>query len=70
MSHKSANELTPPAEQIARFRRDLEAVTGRVPDDAHPLGVAVSGGGDSLALLLLAAAAFPGAVLAATVDHG
>lgn len=35
-----------------------------------PLGVAVSGGPDSLALLLLAQAAFPGRVLAATVDHG
>ncbi|MEE1878448.1 tRNA lysidine(34) synthetase TilS [Altererythrobacter litoralis] len=34
------------------------------------LGVAVSGGPDSLALLLLAAAARPGAIEAATVDHG
>jgi tRNA(Ile)-lysidine synthase len=34
------------------------------------LGVAVSGGPDSLALLLLAAAAYPGRVAAATVDHG
>jgi tRNA(Ile)-lysidine synthase len=33
------------------------------------LGVAVSGGPDSLALLLLAAAARPGLVEAATVDH-
>ncbi len=32
--------------------------------------MAVSGGGDSLALLLLAHAAFPGGVEAATVDHG
>jgi tRNA(Ile)-lysidine synthase len=38
-------------------------VTGR-------FGVAVSGGPDSLALLLLAASAFPGQVQAATVDHG
>nr|WP_294809997.1 tRNA lysidine(34) synthetase TilS [uncultured Sphingomonas sp.] len=70
MSRKSANELTPPAELIARFRRDLEAITGRVPDAGHKLGVAVSGGADSLALLLLAAAAYPGHVVAATVDHG
>ena len=34
------------------------------------LAVAVSGGGDSLALLLLAARAFPGRVTALTVDHG
>ncbi len=34
------------------------------------LGIAVSGGPDSLALLLLAAAARPGAIEAATVDHG
>ena len=34
------------------------------------LGLAVSGGGDSLALLLLAHAALPGRVKAATVDHG
>lgn len=35
-----------------------------------PLAVAVSGGPDSLALLLLAHAARPGRVIAATVDHG
>nr|WP_281384469.1 tRNA lysidine(34) synthetase TilS [Novosphingobium flavum] len=34
------------------------------------LGLAVSGGPDSLALLLLAAKALPGRVEAATVDHG
>lgn len=34
------------------------------------MALAVSGGPDSLALLLLAAAAFPGNVIAATVDHG
>lgn len=33
------------------------------------LGIAVSGGPDSLALLLLAQAAFPGRIAAATVDH-
>ncbi|MDQ3139171.1 MAG: asparagine synthase-related protein, partial [Pseudomonadota bacterium] len=52
---------------VARFRADLERLIG----DAHtPLGVAVSGGPDSLALLLLAAAACPDRVHAATVDHG
>ena len=54
-------------EQVARFRADLEALTGGPPDR---LGVAVSGGPDSLALLLLAGAAYPGRVHAATVDHG
>lgn len=34
------------------------------------IGLAVSGGPDSLALLLLAAAAVPGRIEAATVDHG
>jgi tRNA(Ile)-lysidine synthase len=56
----------PDAALLARFRRDLAAVAG----DAEPLAVAVSGGPDSLALLLLAAAARPGAIRAATVDHG
>jgi len=54
-------------EQVARFRADLEALTGGAPER---LGVAVSGGSDSLALLLLADAAYPGRVHAATVDHG
>ncbi len=49
-----------------RFTDCLHALG--VPADA-PLGVAVSGGPDSLALLLLAAAARPGLVHAATVDH-
>jgi tRNA(Ile)-lysidine synthase len=54
-------------EQVARFRADLEKLTGGVPER---LGLAVSGGPDSLALLLLAHAAFPDRVQAATVDHG
>lgn len=49
-----------------RFERDLRAL---VPDFDR-LGLAVSGGPDSLALLLLAHAAFPGRIAAATVDHG
>ena len=51
----------------ARFRADLEGLTGGPP---HRLALAVSGGADSLALLLLGHAAFPGRVHAATVDHG
>jgi tRNA(Ile)-lysidine synthase len=56
--------LTPA--QVARFRVDTLALTGRVPGS---MGLAVSGGGDSLAMLLLADAAFPGQVEVATVDH-
>lgn len=51
---------------IERFRGDLDALLSR---EAR-IGVAVSGGPDSLALLLLAAAARPGQVEAATIDHG
>lgn len=50
----------------ARFTADLAALwsgTGQ-------LGLAVSGGPDSLALLLLARAALPDRIAAATVDHG
>lgn len=53
-----------------RFR---EAVTALVPDFKNSdeiLGLAVSGGPDSLALLLLAHASFPGRIAAASVDHG
>ena len=53
-------------ELTRRFERDLAALT----PNPGKIGVAVSGGPDSLALLLLAAAARPGAVEAATVDHG
>lgn len=54
----------PPLESmlVARFRGTLASEPG-------PFGLAVSGGPDSLALLLLAAASFPGRVRAATVDH-
>ncbi len=53
-------------ERVERFRADLAALAGPAP---AAFGVAVSGGPDSLALLLLAAAAFPGQIEAATVDH-
>jgi tRNA(Ile)-lysidine synthase len=54
----------PTPDRIHRFRRDLAALA-----DADRLAVAVSGGPDSLALLLLAHAALPGRIEAATVDH-
>lgn len=50
---------------IARFAADLDVLV----QPGEPIGVAVSGGPDSVALLLLAAAARPGLVEAATVDH-
>lgn len=40
------------------------------PPEGAPIALAVSGGADSMAMLLLAATAFPGGVIAATVDHG
>src|SRR5262245_4822549 len=54
------------AEAIDRFAADLDAL---IPPGAR-IGIAVSGGPDSLALLLLAAKARPNAIEAATVDHG
>ena len=54
---------------VERFGGDLAHVLGgAVPPDA-PIALAVSGGPDSMAMLALAAAAFPGQVHAATVDH-
>jgi tRNA(Ile)-lysidine synthase len=55
-----------PDRTLDRFRSDLDAL---VPPGTR-IGIAVSGGPDSLALLLLAAQARPGEVEAATVDHG
>ena len=54
------------AEAIERFAAELDALA---PGDT-PIGIAVSGGPDSMALLLLASAARPGRIEAATVDHG
>ena len=51
---------------VERFTHDLDAL---VPRDA-PMGIAVSGGADSMALLALAHHARPGMVKAVTVDHG
>ena len=55
---------------IARFRDDCRALLVADPSAAIPFALAVSGGPDSMAMLALATATFPGAVIAATVDHG
>lgn len=62
----AAPVLTPAGGAVERFRASLDPIAA--PD--KPIGLAVSGGPDSLALLLLGAAARPGMVEAATVDHG
>ena len=59
------NALVPEQALVDRFRRELDQLTPR----DQPIGIAVSGGPDSVALLLLAAAARPGLVEVATVDH-
>lgn len=68
--------LCAPMWRRAVSRPDAEtlraAVAALIGDNAASqdrFGVAVSGGADSLALLLLAHAAFPGRVAAASVDH-
>ena len=58
--------MVPDAALVDRFRADLDALI----EPGTRLGLAVSGGPDSLAMLLLAAAARPGGIEAATVDHG
>ncbi len=56
-------------DQIARFAADLTPLHDLHTNPA-PLLLAVSGGPDSMAMLMLAAAAFPGRIAVATVDHG
>ena len=64
---RGAARLSP---ALADFAGAVAAALGRPPKAEARLAVAVSGGGDSLALLLLAAQTFPGRVVALTVDHG
>ena len=58
--------MVPEQAALQRFRADLDALV----EPGVRIGVAVSGGSDSLALLVLTASARPGQVEAATVDHG
>ena len=62
-------ETVPLELDVTRFRRDLEEALCRVVVPSDRIGVAVSGGADSMALLLLADITFPGQIHAATVDH-
>ena len=55
---------------VARFATDVVRTLGHALAEDAPLGIAVSGGPDSMALLALAAAAYPRMIRAATVDHG
>jgi tRNA(Ile)-lysidine synthase len=72
---QSASELiAPPPGAVARFRADVARLVVRGLDgaalaDGARIALAVSGGPDSMAMLALAAAAFPGCVIAATFDH-
>ena len=63
----------PPAdgEPVGKFARTLARIWPEgIAGSQARLGLAVSGGPDSCALLLLAATALPGRIAAATVDHG
>lgn len=61
--------MTVSPELVERFRQDLARLWPEMSEGGR-FGVALSGGPDSLALLLLANAALPGRVEAITVDHG
>ena len=58
--------MSPDVVLVDRFRADLDTLI----DPGTRFGIAVSGGPDSLALLLLAESSRPGEFEAATVDHG
>jgi len=69
---KPLNPLDP--QWVERFAQDFRPLFAGAVGEDLPAGariaLAVSGGADSVAMLLLAAAALPGQVIAATVDHG
>ena len=62
----STARAEPPVGLVARFKQALD----RLWPEGGNLGLAVSGGPDSMAMLLLAHAAVPGKFEVATVDHG
>lgn len=62
----TAKQLPGNDEAVERFRRTLDSLL----KPQVQLALAVSGGPDSIAMLLLASEARPGLIEAATVDHG
>src|SRR6187549_3401264 len=66
MTATGARSAAPPDEPVARFKAALE----RLWPEGGKLGLAVSGGPDSMAMLVLAEATIPGQFEVATVDHG
>ena len=67
---EASGVFSSPAPESIESRTDNATEFGLNSDIASArFGVALSGGPDSVALLLLAAAATPGQVEAATVDH-
>lgn len=62
--------LSPPATDAAHFDAELTRLRGHPWAAGERIAVAVSGGPDSLALLLLAHAALGSRVVVLTVDHG
>lgn len=62
----SAGSLAIEPELLARFKAALD----RLNPEGRRIGLAVSGGPDSMAMLLLAHEAIPGQFEVATVDHG
>jgi len=69
MPDASDDPLSADAPAPARFVRDLAAIVGDRAVRHGRFGIAVSGGPDSLALLLVAHAALGNRIAAATVDH-
>ena len=66
MAGSTATDAALPADLVARFAAALK----RLRLTERRVGLAVSGGPDSMAMLLLAHAAVPGEIEVATVDHG
>jgi len=60
----------PPLDLEKKLRDSIEGLVPGFSQSGDILGIAISGGPDSLSLLLASHAVFPGRIKAATVDHG